>query len=776
MPANTVCKKERFDYDRLKYIINHFDELKPQMRESIFKDNDYNPLSIIRDYFKKSKKGVIDVKYKQNQSKGRYWALKSLSLQSLPREIRHTISQDYYIDIDVANCHPVILRYLCRENGYLCDKLDYYIKNREKVFEELGFERDVLKTGILSLINGGQSSYKDIQYNCKILDGVENEFLEDFKNELKIIHKNFTVLHNKDWKKFERKRIKEGRTFNIEAGFMNTILCDFENKILQCMNEKLGNPEDCVWCFDGIMVPKDKPFSLKTIEDYIKEILNIDITLKIKEMNEGLTLPEEIIEDEIIIPELKLTEVREDYSWYDFKQELRKNQPFKNYDNMMTFILDRVPRVVGIATFGEGMIIKKEGEGNYSLLKTNKLDDRVYHLDKDGKHIMIPFLYHFQFKNNLPLYNRIVYNPKMDHKESEFNTWFPFVSNNPCKDDDYSKLDELIDFIKEVVCYNDNEKFIWLISYIKEMIMFPWRKTKIALLLRSTEQQVGKGVFCNFLQRMVFGTHCSGTITGFSQITQRFNSVLMNKQLLVIDELPSTRSEFYSNFDILKNLITEPTISIEKKGIEPFSMDSFVNIICCSNNSKPLHIEQDDKRWQVFEINPKYKGVASYWDNLVNNVMTEETGRKFYKYLEEFKDFVNIRNILQTRELCEMKEMCLSPLHMFKVHMEKGEVNPNACIAILEKTNTTSTKMRQFHTLEGEYKVKPEDLFLTFKKWCESNNIKYTNVRSTQLKKVFEKKRGQKGMFYIINIGKSYSDDRKSIVREISYEPEEVME
>ena len=72
-------------------------------------------IMLFRKYVAKSKKGSIkgtkkvNVSYKQNNNIGRYFACGSLSLQSLPREIRHTIANDYYYDIDISNCHPVLL-------------------------------------------------------------------------------------------------------------------------------------------------------------------------------------------------------------------------------------------------------------------------------------------------------------------------------------------------------------------------------------------------------------------------------------------------------------------------------------------------------------------------------------------------------------------------------------------------------------------------------------------------------------------------------------------
>ena len=67
--------------------------------------------------FYKDNQNIIKVNYKQvHKNIGRYFAEGSLSLQSLPREIRHTIAKEFYYDIDIINAHPEILYQYCNKN------------------------------------------------------------------------------------------------------------------------------------------------------------------------------------------------------------------------------------------------------------------------------------------------------------------------------------------------------------------------------------------------------------------------------------------------------------------------------------------------------------------------------------------------------------------------------------------------------------------------------------------------------------------------------------
>ena len=237
--------EERFDQHKLNYILENQDECREKMRAHCFED-DYNPFAIISKYLKKSKDGPIQVKYKQNASAGRFHAIGSLSLQSMAREIRHTIAGEFYNDIDIKNAHPVILAFLCKGRGIKCPSLKLYNKNRDRILSEILPNKDLAKIVILSMIEGGKAALRDLESDSK--------FLKEFNTEIKNIHKQFSK--DAAFKVHKKKRIEAGVDFNHEASYMNTLLCDFENKMLQTIYKASTSPKNCVLCFDGLMIRK----------------------------------------------------------------------------------------------------------------------------------------------------------------------------------------------------------------------------------------------------------------------------------------------------------------------------------------------------------------------------------------------------------------------------------------------------------------------------------------------------------------------------------------
>jgi len=276
---NYIDAFETFNYTALQAIINNKKKFKSQLRKSCFKGK-YDPFLLAEKYLNKSSFGKIHVKYVQKEGKGRYWAIEQLSMQSMCREIRHTIANENYVDIDIENCHPVILNHLCEKFNFVKTNLNYYVNNRDQCLKDLKVPKEQAKKVYLSLINGGKSDFNNLTY--------KNDFVLNFKDEMEKIHNSFSLIFREEFDKFTTLKHSKGISYNIKASFMNTLLCDFENNILMNIYDFYENPANCVLCFDGIMLLKKDYYNLRDCENNIFDNLGIKIKLKIKEMNQPI--------------------------------------------------------------------------------------------------------------------------------------------------------------------------------------------------------------------------------------------------------------------------------------------------------------------------------------------------------------------------------------------------------------------------------------------------------------------------------------------------------
>ena len=328
------------------------------------------------------------------------------------------------------------------------------------------------------------------------------------------------------------------------------------------------------------------------------------------------------------------------YIWCDFIREF--SPTFDSFDSLRDSFLKSYPKVLVHIENKSGFFLKKDTQKELFNVLTNLQFTFTFNEKKIFKGVMVvnptkiklDELMNFLVQE-LPLYSSIAYKPA-DHniKRYEYNTWVGFEAESTLEKVDMDLVNPLLNYILDILSDNNQEVFNFLINWLRHIVVTPWQKTGIFVFLHSIAQGTGKGSFTNWLKHYFFGNHCSTAVCGLRALTQKHNQVLMNKSFCVIDELPQTQGEFHSQFDIMKNLITEPTISVEPKGCEIFDIDNMVNFMGCSNNPYALKLEKGDRRYACIEVNDKKKGNPEYWDNMHTNVFTAEVARHFFLYLK----------------------------------------------------------------------------------------------------------------------------------------------
>ena len=298
-----IYKVERFNKGKLAYILNHEETYK----EKLVDKKSESAITLAKKYLKQSKCGEINVKHKQKNGRGRYCGVGNLSLQNMPRWIRHTIAEEFYWDIDIVNAHPVLITQMCERDDIPNKYMTLLVNEREQIFklfmDDTGKPRDQVKDALLSIIYGGDESYKKLKAN-KIAYGDTTDFGSAFQDEIKHIHTNYKSMYPDLFQEVKAQRLKEGkRDKNHEGGLLSHLVCEEENKCLQAMLTYYDTSIHSVPCHDGALLLKgvdeelernvrDKDF--KNTEAYIAKKTGWKVKLKQKPMDQGLNLPTDL--------------------------------------------------------------------------------------------------------------------------------------------------------------------------------------------------------------------------------------------------------------------------------------------------------------------------------------------------------------------------------------------------------------------------------------------------------------------------------------------------
>ena len=261
------------DYNDRCIILNEIVDKEKLLH--IINNNDFNVEvnNLAKNYYESLDNfGRKRIHYKQKfKHKDRYYGVGSCS-SYLKKEIRNSIMPKNIKDIDLINCHPVILLNLCQKNKVKCNILKNYVANRNIILDSFGDNRKTVKELFLTTLNGG---FKNIYSE----DSTINNYLKLLENEIIIIQKYF---YSKDKRYLEK-------DYNYLGKNLSRIILEKENQILQTMINYFVSKRVKIFTleYDGLKIytdDKSKHFSINDLEKIIFKNTEINIKLSFKEI------------------------------------------------------------------------------------------------------------------------------------------------------------------------------------------------------------------------------------------------------------------------------------------------------------------------------------------------------------------------------------------------------------------------------------------------------------------------------------------------------------
>jgi hypothetical protein len=187
-----------------------------------------------------------------------------------------------------------------------------------------------------------------------------------------------------------------------------------------------------------------------------------------------------------------------------------------------------------------------------------------------------------------------------------YNLWRP-SHIEPERCDEWTALWEewLVD------AFPNEEERHWFCCWWAYQMQEVGTKMSTALVLLG-ESGVGKG-WVTQIMKTIYG-HRNCAASSLQELAGGFNSQFTAKQLVVVEEaeMPTRSDGLHAK---LKDLITNPKLSVNTKGVPVYEIDNHLNLFIQSNNVDALHLDSFDRRYAIFDIvNPKLsKGGGDYW-------------------------------------------------------------------------------------------------------------------------------------------------------------------
>ena len=604
-----------------------------------------------RTYLKSLRKelnnGVLSVKY--NKPKCGYGRVqpKRFSLSIIRKAVRHTLCEGQdYVDIDIKNCHPTILYQLCKKADIPCLVLEQYVKNRENMLEQVGSilnmckeeAREEAKILFIRLMYMGSVRKWKEEMN---IDKVP-EFCNEFRNEMKYISSYFEQA-NPDMSK-EIKAFKEKNKAVKTDCFLSYYLQEKERRVLETIYKRLEEKveNDCVLCYDGIMIKK-KDHDIETImtecQDAILNELGLDLKLEVKPLSNSLKDQLEDAEPyKYTVPEAYKDTISTKYlSTLDYPEQKRYT------DRFVVKVL--FPQPIWI------ICQKYEDDG----FQTNRYTDSNFR----STYMNVPgFAKKYMKDTNIRVYNREVFepyngvfNPMQDNLQN-YNLFkgYSLAIQKQILNPQDKIMKIFLDILLNLCEGNERVRNFFLIN-LAFKVQFPNIKIPFCFIFTGP-QGIGKNVIMAAIGRIFGFTHYYETHKPADLFGNHAEGFL-NKLLVVLNECEGRDTINYES--CLKQAVTDIKLTLNQKNLRPIVIKNYAMMVILTNKSNPIPMDvvTRERRYVVVKGTSKYlesKYSSRFWSKLVKRLQSDEFTKHLYDYLCKM-DVSNI-DWREEREAC----------------------------------------------------------------------------------------------------------------------------
>ena len=549
----------------------------------------------------------------------------SNSMMGIPRDIRGfvCVSQEtgepVLTDLDMDNCHPVILEWLCKKHGVMCNQLTEYVAHREKHMRDLmdntGKSKEEVKSMLLSAVNA--------EHECKQAN--LTPFFVEFDQQCKAIQQAFMQCEEYKWvrphaekaadlkleeRMAQRRRDRKtthGLTANTGGSFINLILCTWENRFLGVACDtvtKLGF-EVSVNNFDGLMIRGNH------YPDCFEDP------------------PPSKARDEIICPALEkalLDRYGITVGWSMKRHSTCLQYSDENlklpYSKLAELYLDKVCRVGSeyVVNLSDGSSVTESGRQLSERFKgeTAKcmLDGKSWYASTFAETLMRdPAMRSYEKADMYP--------DSLTCPPTVYNLWNPM----PCESWDISKANPqsenvaIFQRLVRVLADHNDEVANFIELFIAHMIQYPGRKPNAWLIIMS-EEGAGKGTLVRIIMLLVGISKVKEINNTQRSLLGTFNQAMLDAFFIVLDE--ASGKHLFDGGDELKNMITQPTVPVNQKGVQEKTVWSYARfMVTCQ--PRPVPTRKGDRRGVISRSSDELIKDTPFWKD-INARMESDTG------------------------------------------------------------------------------------------------------------------------------------------------------
>jgi hypothetical protein len=494
------------------------------------------------------------------------------SLERMEKEIRGTLCGKYYEDIDIVNCHPVLLwQFAKRYYGTDLEEVRRYCDNRDKYLEQISDNRDVAKTAMISLMYGGSP---------------KQDFLKPFYNEVQQMA--IRIMNDPIYADLLQWVVKQGG--NTVGSFLSYVLQTEERRVMMSLREQFMKRDRSVdvLAYDGVQVRMtDEPIPstlLRQVEQDSLKQTGYSITLDKKPLT-GYPIPEEKVN---VAPGITLDQYLEQKALFEENHFYYKPaDSIAEYSNgeLMFYEVNHAKRAMNewdIKT-SNALTGRTSFVGLWLNDETRRVIDTI-----DMKPSNNPRVF------STPLVLRYTQCALEESKEDS---------------DPVALFCELI----EVLSNHDKPIGEYMTNWLAHILQKPFNNPLTSLIL-SGRKGCGKDTLGDFIQEWIIGDRLSHNYTSTDQFWDKYDTDRLNKLFIKLEEASGSVNKKHIG-------------DMNPKGIKSVTAGNYCRYFMTTNEGECVKVEDGERRFFVVACGKDWVKDTEQWKK-VRRVLFNENGAR----------------------------------------------------------------------------------------------------------------------------------------------------
>lgn len=170
--------------------------------------------------------------------------------------------------------------------------------------------------------------------------------------------------------------------------------------------------------------------------------------------------------------------------------------------------------------------------------------------------------------------------------------------------------------IYENICESNEDYFQWLMTWLAMLFQKPQAKPGSTVVITG-KKGTGKSTLFDYINQLL--GRCGITVSQRKQIVGQFNGHLATTLLMVCEEAfwaADPQAE-----GVLKDMITNKSVLIEKKGYDPIQSQNYTRLALISNNEWVVPASlKDERRFFVLRCSDAVQGNIQFFEDMRNQM------------------------------------------------------------------------------------------------------------------------------------------------------------